>query len=146
MMMSHVGEGCAPEWLAFIAFVIPVFGELRLARFNIDTRQTTSFRGMPIPANAIFWIGTVALTEEICYIGAWPMALLIVAVASLMVADGFKMFSLKFKNFRPAENWPRFVLVGGAVVLVALLGVPGLAATILLYVAMSAIVGDLAGH
>ena len=46
-----------PEWAAFAGFIIPVFSALRLAKFNIDERQTTSFIGMPTPANAIFWIG-----------------------------------------------------------------------------------------
>ena len=48
------------SWVAFLAFLIAVFGALRLAKFNIDDRQTTSFIGLPIPANAIFWIGVVA--------------------------------------------------------------------------------------
>lgn len=39
--------------LPYIAFLIPVFSALRLAKFNIDTRQTTSFIGVPTPANAI---------------------------------------------------------------------------------------------
>ncbi len=135
-----------PYWATFVAFLIPVFGELRLARFNIDTRQSTSFRGMPIPASAIFWIGAVAFSEEIMYAGFLPLSLLVVAVSLLMVADGFKMFSLKFKNFRFADNWPRFLLIAAAIVLVALLGVPGLAVTILLYVVLSACVGDLSGR
>ena len=46
------------SWVAFLAFLIAVFGALRLAKFNIDDRQTTSFIGLPIPANAIFWPGT----------------------------------------------------------------------------------------
>lgn len=143
-MMSLHATGCG--WLSYVAFMIPVFGELRLARFNIDTRQSTSFRGMPIPANAIFWIGAVAFTEQIAYIGEWPMAIMVLLVSVLMVADGFKMFSLKFKNFALAANWPRFLLLAGAVVLVTVLGVPGLSAVILLYILLSAIVGDLAGR
>lgn len=47
-------------WISYLAILIPVMGELRLARFNIDDRQTTSFLGLPIPANAIFWIGACA--------------------------------------------------------------------------------------
>ena len=48
------------QWLPWTALLIPVAGAIRLARFNIDTRQTTLFIGMPIPANAIFWIGYTA--------------------------------------------------------------------------------------
>ena len=44
-------------WWALSALLIPVFSALRLAKFNIDARQTTSFIGLPVPANALFWIG-----------------------------------------------------------------------------------------
>ena len=43
-------------WCALSALLIPVFSALRLAKFNIDARQTTSFIGLPVPANALFWI------------------------------------------------------------------------------------------
>ena len=55
MMLGH-GAG---HW-ALVALLLPVFGALRLARFNVDTNQTTTFTGLPIPANAIFWIGLTA--------------------------------------------------------------------------------------
>ena len=42
------------EYLAYIALLIPVAGGIRLAKFNVDDRQTTSFIGLPIPANALF--------------------------------------------------------------------------------------------
>ena len=44
-------------WWALSALLIPIFSALRLAKFNIDARQTTSFIGLPVPANALFWIG-----------------------------------------------------------------------------------------
>jgi len=43
------------QYLPYVAFVIPVFSALRLAKFNIDDRQTTSFIGLPVPAHALFW-------------------------------------------------------------------------------------------
>ena len=42
-------------WLPFIAFIMAAFSALRLAKFNLDERQTTSFIGLPTPANALFW-------------------------------------------------------------------------------------------
>ena len=53
-----IGQG-AGHWALF-ALLLPVFGALRLARFNIDPNQSTVFTGLPIPANAIFWIGFTA--------------------------------------------------------------------------------------
>lgn len=52
-IMLQQGAG---HW-ALVALLLPVFGAIRLARFNVDTNQTTTFTGLPIPANAIFWIG-----------------------------------------------------------------------------------------
>ncbi len=58
MMMLNVMLGYSQhEWLCFAALLIPAMGAYRLAKFNVDTRQATSFRGLPIPANAIFWTG-----------------------------------------------------------------------------------------
>jgi len=57
IVFSLLSETNVCEWLPFLAFLIPVFSGLRLAKFNIDERQTTSFIGLPTPANAIFWAG-----------------------------------------------------------------------------------------
>lgn len=133
LMASQPG----PAWLPFTAILIPLMGELRLARFNIDDRQTTSFLGMPIPANAIFWIGAVAWSTTHTYISHWPMAALIAVMSSLMVATNLKMFSLKFKNFDFRENLRRYVIIIAALLFVITGGVPGLAWTILFYIVLS---------
>lgn len=128
-----------PLWLSFAAFLIPVFGELRLARFNIDDRQTTSFLGMPIPANAIFWIGYVACMMKYGYIGAWPMSVIIFGMSLTMVMSNLKMFSLKFKNFKLRENLRRYIILVAAIALVVIDGVAGFAWTILFYMILSII-------
>lgn len=123
---------------AFIALFIPVMGALRLAKFNIDTRQTTSFIGLPIPSEAIFWIGLVSwINSSASYPGNIAMAVIIVAM-SLMMVSNLPMFSLKFKNFRLQENAMRYAILFAAVLLVVLMGVAGLMWTILLYILLSA--------
>ncbi|MCM1020658.1 MAG: CDP-diacylglycerol--serine O-phosphatidyltransferase [Muribaculum sp.] len=136
-MMSNM-EGC-PDWLPLVAFYIPVAGELRLARFNIDDRQTTSFLGMPIPANAIFWIGFTSVVASGCRVNPWFCAALVVIIASLMLASRLKMFSLKFKNFGFAANYMRYILIVAAIAFVAAFGLGGLAWTIALYIVLSVI-------
>lgn len=137
-LMSRL-DAC-PEWLPFVAFYIPVAGELRLARFNIDDRQTTSFLGMPIPANALFWIGFTSLAAAGGYsVNPWLCAFLTFIIASLMLASGFRMFSLKFKNFGLADNYMRYLLILSAIVSIVLAGIGGLAWTIGCYVLLSAI-------
>ena len=93
-------------WLCWVALMIPVCGALRLAKFNIDTEQATYFRGLPIPANAIFWIGMYGWIQKYGYPGTAVMVILIVLISLSMVAK-FKLFSLKFKNFDFHENFIR---------------------------------------
>ena len=125
------------HWVAYIAILIPVMGELRLARFNIDDRQTTSFLGMPIPANAIFWIGFTAWIHRYGYLGDIVMAVLIVVMSLLMVMTRMKMFSLKFKNFDIRENLRRYIIIIAAIFFVVMYGIAGLAYAILFYVVLS---------
>lgn len=123
-------------WPCYAALFIPAMGGLRLAKFNIDTRQSTVFRGLPIPANAIFWIGLCGWVESYGYPGLAVMLVLIALVSLAMVSD-LRMFSLKFKNFGLRENFRRYVIVLAAVSFVVLYGVSGLAWTIALYVLLS---------
>ena len=80
------------DLLAVFALLLPVFGALRLARFNVDTNQATTFTGLPIPANAIFWIGfTDWYDPHTCPM--WIVLTLIVVLSLLMVCP-LRMFSL----------------------------------------------------
>lgn len=131
-MMSLNGEG----WLAYLSIFIAVAGALRLAKFNIDDRQSTSFIGLPIPANAIFWIGMTAWINIHGYPGNGPMLALIIIVPLLMVSN-IKMFSLKFKTWGWRDNFRRYVLIIAAILFFVTDGVPGLAWTIAFYVLLS---------
>ncbi len=138
----------APGWLPWIALCIPVLGALRLARFNVDDRQTTSFIGLPIPSNAIFWIGYSAWLigphsplsnlEPIHGWVMWLTAFMLPAVALLMVC-GLPMFSLKFKSMRPRVNAMRYTILLAAIILVSIFGIAGLALAIILYLILSII-------
>ena len=136
LVFQVMREGNGIPWLPYFAIFIAVMGALRLARFNIDDSQTTSFVGLPIPANAIFWIGATAWVRQIGYPGDIVMLVLTVAVALLMVCN-IRMFSLKFKNFNWRENFRRYVLIVGAVAFVLTQGLAGLAWTIILYLCIS---------
>ena len=109
-------------WIPYISLIIPVMGALRLAKFNLDDSQSTTFKGLPIPANAIFWVGATAWMGSHAYVGNIAMVIIIVAVALLMVTD-MRMFSLKLKNFRIGENLDRYILMVAAVAFVAIFGV-----------------------
>lgn len=124
------------SWVAFLAFLIAVFGALRLAKFNIDDRQTTSFIGLPIPANAIFWIGVVAWNVDFRYIGdAWMTAL--VVLFPLLMVSSLPMFSLKVKTLSLRSNVRRYALLLGTAMLVASLQLAGLLWAIVFYILLS---------
>ena len=126
------------DLLALFALLLPVFGALRLARFNVDTNQATTFTGLPIPANAIFWIGfTDWYYQHDCPV--WIVVLLIVVMSLLMVCN-LRMFSLKMHNLSSLkENWAQYLQIVATVAFVVLMGLPGLAAAIALYVLLSII-------
>ncbi len=133
-IMLNQGAG---HW-ALIAMILPVFGALRLARYNVDPTQGTVFTGLPIPANAIFWIGFTAW-YAVNFVPLWAVILLIVALSLLMVCN-LRMFSLKVHNLASfKQNWAQYLLLIAAVVFIAVLGLPGLAVTIALYVLLSII-------
>ena len=125
------------SWVAFLAFLIAVFGALRLAKFNIDDRQTTSFIGLPIPANAIFWIGVVAWNVDFRYIGdAWMTAL--VVLFPLLMVSSLPMCSLKVKTLSLRSNVRRYALLLGTAMLVAAMQLAGLLWAIVFYILLSA--------
>lgn len=123
-------------WLSYTALLVPVFGALRLARFNVEDVGTTTFRGLPIPSACIFLIGVAGWIQSYGYPGSAPIALLLVLTSVAMVGK-FKMFSLKFRNFVLHENLRRYVLLAGALVFVFVYGLSGLAWTIVFYIFLS---------
>lgn len=130
-------NGSWSSW-SLAAVIIPVLGALRLARFNIDNgRQSTSFIGLPIPANALFWVGVSAFILTHGTGPLWGLALVMVLFSSLMVSR-MRMFSLKFHNFDWRENFRRYVILLAAVLFVVFEGVAGLAWTVILYILISA--------
>ncbi len=138
LMFNTMNDHNDGGWASYIALAIAVGGALRLAKFNIDDRQMTSFIGLPIPANAIFWIGVCAWTHQNGYPGDGVMAVMLVLVSLLMIS-GVRMFSLKFKNFNWKENFKRYAIIFAGIMFILCYGISGLAWTILVYILISAL-------
>lgn len=134
-----LGEYGVAPWVAWTTLLIPVAGALRLARFNIDTRQTTTFIGLPIPANAIFWIGYASLFAQdgVMFLSEWYWFIPVLLVECWLMNSPLRIFSLKLKNFALKENFPRYLLVLAALVCCFSLGVGGLLWLIVFYVGLS---------
>ena len=138
--MTISSLGSVVDYIPFFALVIPVFSALRLAKFNIDERQTTSFIGMPVPAHALFWasIGYTFQTSIPQDSIGFVVGIVVVAILlSWLLVSEIPMFSLKVKSLKWKGNELRYILVGGAVLSVVLFGVLGIAGTIILYIALS---------
>ena len=130
-----------PAPACYFALAIPVCGALRLARFNVETSKVEGFIGLPIPANALFWIGMAAFWQNCppAAESAWTYALMVLLVALAMVAP-VHLPSLKFHDFKLGrENNPRYLTIIITVALVAWLGMAGFAAAIALYFLYGAI-------
>lgn len=128
-----------PAWGAWTAVLIPVFGALRLARFNVaaTTAPSVNFTGLPIPANAIFWIGFTAWMYELEIISG-VVVVVCVLLLSWIMTSRMRLFSLKFRSFNLRDNWERYSLVLACAVCCLTMGVTGLLWTIVYYVCLSA--------
>lgn len=97
-------------YLPFLAFLMAAFSALRLAKFNLDERQTTSFIGMPTPANALFWGSLVVYSPAWMESHSWsPLVLLAMVLVScwLLICE-VPMFALKFKHWGWKGNELRY--------------------------------------
>jgi CDP-diacylglycerol--serine O-phosphatidyltransferase len=140
---SASGGFTGGQVLLTIPFLIAVFSALRLAKFNIDTRQTTSFIGLPTPANALFIVGIViglnsSYSEWFQYVTKSPATIVVMAlVVSALLVSPIPMFSLKIKGFVLKKIWKQLLLIVLTVIAIVLLGLASLSIVILLYVLIS---------
>ena len=101
------------EIIPYFAFLIAVFSACRLAKFNIDTRQTNTFIGLPTPANALFWSSLVTGAGHWIFNlhAGWFLMLALILLFSYFLVSEIPMFSLKFKSFKWKYNKTRFVFL-----------------------------------
>jgi len=135
-----------PGYLPFAGFVIPLLGALRLAKFNVDVEQTDSFKGLPIPAQAIV-IASFPIIVLSCFAdnpnfyselisNTWFLMGSGLVLSLLMVSD-IPMFSLKFGSFSWGENQMRYMFLIMSVFLIIILKMAAIPIIILLYLLLS---------
>lgn len=123
----------------YAAFVMAAFSALRLAKFNLDERQTSSFIGMPTPANALFW-GALACSvnaELLASSAAAYIIILMVFGSSALLVSEIPMFALKFKNYSWKDNKVKYIFLALSLAVIIPFGIGGLAIAILLYLMLS---------
>ncbi|MGN0239687.1 MAG: CDP-alcohol phosphatidyltransferase family protein [Paludibacteraceae bacterium] len=114
-------------WWSAVALLMAAFSALRLAKFNTDERQTSSFIGLATPANALFWASLIAAFPSLPSLAQWiPCAMIALMLLScwLLVAE-LPFFSLKFKSLSWPDNKVRYIFLIGAIMLIVLAAILG---------------------
>lgn len=145
LRMSYLKEESAFDTSVFFfapALLIACCAVWRLAKFNIDARQSTTFFGVPTPITAfvvaslplIIWFNQWNLAELV--VNKWVLYLFTVVLSVMMVAD-VPIMSLKFKDYSFKNNQPKFILVAAAIVLIIIFQWAAIPLIYLLYVVLS---------
>jgi len=128
-----------------IPFFIAVLSGVRLAKFNVDERQTENFIGLAVPANAMFFVSLYLVsisinTDAISTIlkNEYILTFIIIAFSLLLVSE-FPMFSLKFKSLGFKGNKIRYIFIVLSLILLILLHTVAIPIIIILYILLSAI-------
>jgi CDP-diacylglycerol--serine O-phosphatidyltransferase len=148
------------QLLPYLAFLIPVFSALRLAKFNNDPRQTDGFIGLATPSNTLLIssIGYIFYTKIFAIVmsapnnlqmnepgtllqvmmNSWVLIGITVVMSFLLISE-IPMFALKFKNFGWKDNEIRYVLLISAVILLILFQLSATPFIIILYILLAVI-------
>jgi CDP-diacylglycerol---serine O-phosphatidyltransferase len=125
------------------AFILPCAAAWRLARFNLDTSQSVSFKGMPVPAAGIF-VASLPLIywnvneewAQSLLLNKWFLYAVVVILSWLMVSK-LPLMALKFTNFGLKDNLPKYLLVVITIVAFVLLKWLAIPLVVLTYVLIS---------
>jgi CDP-diacylglycerol--serine O-phosphatidyltransferase len=140
VMYKMLGASSGSLILPYAGFAIAVFSALRLAIFNVDETQSDSFRGLNTPANTLFITALPLLSNDV---GRWlyePWLLVtITLLSSFLLISRVRIFALKFKNFKWADNKMRFTFLILSVLLLVSLQILAIPLVIILYIVLSLI-------
>jgi len=132
------------HWLLAIPFLVAAFSSLRLGLFNLDERQTSSFIGLPTPANALFTVGLVfglnsSWSSIFEFFTSSPTILIImVIIQSALLVCELPMFSLKLKTLKLSVAYKQILFLAGSLVLIIIFLKASLPLIIFWYILLSA--------
>ena len=131
------------HYLAYTGFVVTLASAYRLAKFNIDERQTSSFIGLPTPANTLLILSfpLIAMHQPDNFLAnaaEAPIFLVAISIISAyLLNSNFHLFALKFKNLQLKENLFRYLLIIGSLILLFFFKFAGVPLIILFYIILS---------
>lgn len=134
-------QSSMPElrWIGLLYIIAAAF---RLAKFNIDERQSIDFLGLPTPSGAMFTIGYFFWVEVDAFgfsqilQSAVPVLLFLMLISTLMVTE-IPMFSLKVTQWTWKGNEIKFIFVLSAIPLLIIMKIAALPLLILIYILIS---------
>ncbi|KQC01828.1 CDP-diacylglycerol--serine O-phosphatidyltransferase [Pedobacter sp. Hv1] len=125
-------------YLPYLGFIITVFSALRLAKFNIDERQTEEFIGLNTPMNTLFIVSLPFIALDYpTIIGSSMLLLAITAITSFLLVSEIKIFSLKFNNMTWAKNKFKFIFLILSALLIVFLKFAAIPFVLVLYITLS---------
>lgn len=129
--------------LPYLTLIIPMLSAYRLAKFNLDTRQSDRFIGLPTPANALLLSTLPHLVAHWPELAPWvtsPIALVVIAWAtSILLVSELPLIALKFKNSSFADNTYRYTLLCLGAFCFAWLQLAGIPLIIIAYLLLSGV-------
>ena len=131
------------SWVVFIGLIITLGSAYRLAKFNIDDRQTDSFIGLPTPANALLILSFGLILDyhpdsflsELIQNTYFLIAISVLSV--LLLNAELKLFALKVTNLKLSENWYRYLIVVLSIILLVTLQFVAIPIIIFVYILLS---------
>ena len=133
------------DYLPFLGFIITLGACYRLAKFNIDTRQSDSFIGLPTPANALFItslpIVPLVLHDHFEIVLSYKIwfLLLITFISTFVMNAEIPLFSLKIKNFSIAKYKLQIFFLLFSVLLLVFLQILAVPLIIISYILLSVV-------
>lgn len=124
---------------SYAAMAVPVFSALRLAKFNIDPRQSNVFIGLPTPANALFIGGLPFAGAYFPALLTLPVLTAVAAVMSLLLVAELPLLALKFKGWNWQAHKFQYILLAAGLVLLFTFKFAALPPIILVYIGLSLI-------
>lgn len=129
------------EITPYFTLILPMISAYRLAKFNLDTRQSDQFIGLPTPANALLISTLPYLALQWPILGEYiqnPIVLIMIAwISAFLLIAEIPLIALKFKTFDFSKNIYRYILVAIALSLFIWLGLAGIPFIILVYIGLS---------
>jgi CDP-diacylglycerol--serine O-phosphatidyltransferase len=143
MLKSSLEANVLPEILAYTGFIVTIFSALRLAKFNIDTRQTENFIGLATPANTLFFISLPFIQDQgieaLMFLTQPHILILLTLGFSYLLVSEISLFSLKFKSLSWDKNNFRYILLALSLLLIILFKFAAVPMIIVLYILLSII-------